>query len=237
MADQPNGIYQYTSVTISNGVTVTFIPNANNTPVIWLVQGKCEIDGTVDISGQSGNDVVGGIGGPAGFRGGNGGNQGQGPGTGSPAAFGALPTFSGITYTNDSSIYGNQFLLPLLGGSGGGGISGGDGVNIPRFSAGGGGGGGALLIAASQSVELNGAIVSYGGNGGFYTCGTGCAGYAGGASGGAIRIITPILQGSGSISANGGIGPNQNMTGGLGRIRFDIVFDLIFLKMTLAIVM
>ena len=37
MADHPDGIYHYTSVNISNGVTVTFIPNANNTPVVWLV--------------------------------------------------------------------------------------------------------------------------------------------------------------------------------------------------------
>src|ERR1035441_2994922 len=44
MASHPHGIYQYTSVTISNGVTVSFIPNAANTPVVWLVQGNCYID-------------------------------------------------------------------------------------------------------------------------------------------------------------------------------------------------
>lgn len=33
MADHPDGIYQYTSVNISNFVNVSFIPNANNTPV------------------------------------------------------------------------------------------------------------------------------------------------------------------------------------------------------------
>jgi hypothetical protein len=36
-ADHPDGIYQYTSVNIPSGVTVTFTPNAKNTPVIWLV--------------------------------------------------------------------------------------------------------------------------------------------------------------------------------------------------------
>lgn len=50
MADRPNGIYQYTSVNISNGVTVTFIPNANNTPVVWLVQTKCVIKGIISVS-------------------------------------------------------------------------------------------------------------------------------------------------------------------------------------------
>ncbi len=36
LADHLDGIYQYTSVNIPAGVTVTFTPNANNTPVIWL---------------------------------------------------------------------------------------------------------------------------------------------------------------------------------------------------------
>ena len=71
MAGRPNGIYQYTSVHISNGVTVTFIPNANNSPVVWLVQSNCTIDynGTVSVSGEYASDV-GGLGGPGGFRGG-----------------------------------------------------------------------------------------------------------------------------------------------------------------------
>ena len=38
MADHPDGIYHYTSVNIPSGVTVTFIPNAGNKPVVWLVQ-------------------------------------------------------------------------------------------------------------------------------------------------------------------------------------------------------
>src|ERR1017187_8413382 len=94
MADHPNGIYQYSSVTISNGVTVMFIPNANNTPVVWLVQSNVVINGTVDISGQIGAFNLGGgaigggngAGGPGGGRGGNGGAQatsGQGLGGGS----------------------------------------------------------------------------------------------------------------------------------------------------------
>lgn len=43
MADHPDGIYHYTSVNIPSGVTVTFKPNAANTPVVWLVQGNCVI--------------------------------------------------------------------------------------------------------------------------------------------------------------------------------------------------
>src|ERR1035441_3440330 len=99
MADHPNGIYQYTSVTISNGVTVTFIPNANNSPVTWLVQGNCEIDGTVDVSGQNANGTIGGAGGPGGWAGGNGGticSSGQGPGGGGAGGTGSYPGGGGF---------------------------------------------------------------------------------------------------------------------------------------------
>ena len=37
MADHPDGIFHYTSVNIPAGVTVSFLPNAGNKPVVWLV--------------------------------------------------------------------------------------------------------------------------------------------------------------------------------------------------------
>jgi len=139
MADHPNGIYQFTTVSIPTNVTVTFMPNANSSPVIWLVQGDCTINGTVDVSGQIQTNGTGGLGGPGGFRGGNGGNNptaGIGPGGGVAAI---RPYGSSIAYSiaNSAShasagwyygqngpvapIYGSQFLVPPLGGSGGGG--------------------------------------------------------------------------------------------------------------------
>jgi hypothetical protein len=73
MADHPDGIYHYTSVNISNGVTVTFIPNANNTPVVWLVQSDCTIAGSVSLKpADTGDGIIGVVGGPGGWRGGNG---------------------------------------------------------------------------------------------------------------------------------------------------------------------
>lgn len=54
MADHPDGIYHYTSVNIPSGVTVTFKPNAANTPVMWLVEGDCNINGLVSLNGKSG---------------------------------------------------------------------------------------------------------------------------------------------------------------------------------------
>jgi hypothetical protein len=220
MADHPNGIYQYTSVNISNGVTVTFIPNANNTPVIWLVQSNVIINGVIGVSGQNGNGVIGGVGGPGGWAGGGGGSYptpGQGPGGGSlstnggmggSGSYGTQGGVSGCYGGGAGPVYGNPFVLPLMGGSGGAGwppvVCG----STPYGSSGGGGGGGAILIASSGSITVKGSIYANGGVSGISPSG-------GGASGGAIRLVATNVEGSGQISAVSG------SSGGGGRIRFD----------------
>ncbi len=136
MADHPNGIYQYTSVNISNGVTVTFIPNANNTPVTWLVQSNVVINGRwtfrdrlrvrprqmllARLVGQVGFAAV---------------TAETAAAEGWALALEAdrlqLSGCCGsiwngsvqyVSYTNGTATYGNQYLVPLLGGSGGGGV-------------------------------------------------------------------------------------------------------------------
>jgi hypothetical protein len=230
MADHPNGIYQYTSVTISNGVTVTFIPNANNTPVTWLVQGNCEIDGTVDVSGKDivyeGSGSINTAGGPGGGSGGGGGSNpssGQNSGGGSAGSLGGGGSFGSIgggggaydafPIGSAGQIYGNSFLIPLIGGSGGGG-----GNVLPPTgwpSSGGTGGGGAILIASSNII-VNGQIRSVGGNNNFVVTG-------GSGSGGAIRLVTVNLSGTGFINVNGGVSGTGYSTGGLGRVRIDVL--------------
>ena len=125
MASHPNGIYQYTSINTPANVTVTFTPNVNNTPVIWLVQGNVAINGSVDVSGQtSAGGVAAGRGGPGGSLGGYGGataTSGQGPGGGGASRNGSYGTSGYGSSGPPGSIYGNNFLIPLLGGSGGGG--------------------------------------------------------------------------------------------------------------------
>ncbi len=233
MADHPDGIYQYTSVNISSGVTVTFIPNANNTPVVWLVQSNCVINGGLDLSGQSvGTSIAqGGIGGPGGWRGGSGGlsgTSGQGPGGGAIgeqgqyAAHATLPLqWNGstyVSYTNGTSIYGNKYLLPLLGGSGGGG---GTNTCISGQGGGGGGGGGAILIAASQSILLNGNIIAGGGRGARVPCFYTSVLSGGCGSGGSVRLVTSTLTGNGGITVSGGT--DDNKYAGQGRVRIDVL--------------
>lgn len=226
MASHPDGIYQYASVNIPKGVTVTFAPNAKNTPVTWLVQAGVLVNGVLDVSGQfvssGANQARAGIGGPGGFSGGSGGSiptSGQGPGGGAAqgngydiggnGSYGSLggqsSVYSGGVVSRQAPpghIFGNQFLIPLLGGSGGGGGQG----------FGGGGGGGAIIIAASN-IEINGGVKAEGG----------LSPWGGGnGSGGAIRLYASNISGSGMLDVAGGSGNSTwNMSGGAGRIRID----------------
>jgi hypothetical protein len=95
--------------------------------------------------------------------------------------------------------YGNIFLLPLRGGSGGSGEYG--GTEDPDFiGVAGGGGGGAILIAASGSITLteDGVINANGGTGGYRGGNDGGTG-----SGGGIRLVAPVLDLDGSLTAYG----------------------------------
>lgn len=118
-----DGILNYTTVTIPVGVTVTFQPNAANTPVTMLATGDVLIAGVVNLDGAAGtgygaNVPPGAAGGPGGFRGGQGGakgatnnapSAGQGPGGGTTSAsYGG-----GGSYGAQSTFVS---LLPLFGG-------------------------------------------------------------------------------------------------------------------------
>jgi hypothetical protein len=248
IADHPNGIYQYTSVNIPSDVNVTFIPNANNTPVVWLVQSNVVINGIVDVSGKSASGVVDpGQGGPGGSDGGSGG-QGAAPlahrgagwgggdaasgtgqervgGGGSYATRGVGPVTGSAEMAAAGQTYGNKYLLPLLGGSGGGG-----GIYpYPGSSAkaGGGGGGGSILVVSDSSIVVDGALWTAGGSAG----GSG-GDYGGGGSGGGIRLVAPYLGGKGTLSAPGGHGGTVFVPwswiaadGGMGFVRLDALDD------------
>jgi hypothetical protein len=249
MHDHPTGIYNYTYVSIPIPVTVTFIPNANNTPVTWLVQGDCTIAGSLSVSGSGTTEtVVGAQGGPGGWRAGDAAlstvslpGAGLGPGGGTVGTdtsfYGGNASFAtmGDCNINTASglylqfppglVYGNTYELPLLGGSGGSG-----GRDI-----GGGGGGGAILIATSGTLTISGSILARGGSGVYSYTGTSWGnwyrvfvGTAGAGSGGAIRLVATTISGSGTLDTSGGqalfgdYNYSSNFdSGGLGRIRLD----------------
>jgi hypothetical protein len=218
-----SGVLNYTTINIPSTVTVTFVRNAKNKPVVILASGNVVIAGILTVDGKTANSTGGfGTGGPGGFDGAAGGfpfdasltgATGDGPGGGgggfgSPSltspggGAGASYAGSGTNGGNLSTVtpsapgprYGSVTLIPLVGGSGGGG----GGATTARAGGAGGGGGGAILIASSGNISFTGVINARGGNGG-----TG-AGGGGGGAGGAIRFVANTITGGGTLRTSGG---------------------------------
>ncbi|MBI4442550.1 MAG: hypothetical protein HY649_04150 [Acidobacteria bacterium] len=203
----------------SFNLTVDFVPNLNNTPVIIRASGNVDIGGGVflNVSGQSGarNFALlrgqGGVGGPGGYRGGDGGNGGQsptkgsdgfGPGGGVGGNVDAHSTTGAKSLTTGTSIAGvtiaagNDLMTTLRGGSGGGG-GGGRSTSSQEGGQAGGGGGGAILIAANGTIIISGTILANGG-----ANGAGGGGFVGtGGSGGVVRLVADTIAGGGALSA------------------------------------
>lgn len=205
-------IYNFTTICIPAGITVMLSGQILNGPVWWLSQGNVTINGTLDLSGQKGNDESSDTGlrtpsipGPGGYSGGTG-TFTSGTTT-SPAQPGNGPG-GGAILGNGGTFSGNSFLVPLVGGSGGAGIN---PCIASAFSVGptGGAGGGALVLASSSSITVNGSINANGGNGGVGDAGANtivCSNTGGGGSGGAIRLVANTIGGSGTLSVAGGNG-------------------------------
>jgi hypothetical protein len=237
----PSGVFNFTTINIPSGVTVTFTRNAANTPVILLATGNVTINGTIDVNaqpaaafGRPGRGGPGGFDGGAGAdgvtTGGGGAGLGAGGGAGGSTAgsggggggFGTAGTSGSGSGGVAGAAYGSPALRPILGGSGGGG---GATVAASASGGGGGGGGGAILIASSTSIAVNsGSTIRADGTNGGDSCGQSAnCGAGGGGSGGAIRLIAPTISGNGQLLARGGTYgyPYNAGTGASGRIRVE----------------
>ena len=172
-------VFKYASINVPVGVTVTFKNHPSHAPVVWLVQGGVDIAGTVSVNGKAGDTGPAGATpaepGPGGFRGGVFGPAGYGAGHG-PG--GGTSNAGNGTYNTD---YGNPQIIPLIGGSGAG-------AN-PYAGYAGNGAGGAILIAASGIIQLAGTITAISENI-----------YSSAGSGGAIKIISNQLVGTGTLN-------------------------------------
>ena len=240
-----SGVFNFTTVNIPAGVTITFNRGTNNKPLTILASGDVLIAGTINVDGKPGNaNNTGGLGGPGGGTGGMGGYpfdqsqsgvSGDGPGGGgggigsSTISLGGsgggggygTPGNSGQSGTVAGQAgpkFGATTILPLTGGSGGGG--GATSLNNTTRGGGGGGGGGAILIASSGTITINGTISARGGNG------AAGAGGGGGGAGGAIRLIANVVTGTGNLTASGGGGGGAQVSftggaGGQGYIRIE----------------
>jgi len=227
-------VFRYSEVQIPSGVTVTFANHPSRAPVYWLVSGPVTIDGTVALDGSRGHAHTAlrtfAEPAPGGFRGGRGSDSlrhpsgGFGPGgaqSSNSTSAGSGGSYGGSGAVGNSGapagpLYGNERILPLIGGSGG------SGGNAGSGGAGGGAGGGAILIACPGVVTVNGLIRANGGQGGADVAGFYDRYDGGGGSGGAIRIVADLLAGSGRLQALGGPrGQDHGGSGGPGRIRVE----------------
>ncbi len=245
-----SGVFNYTTVNIPTGVTITFTRSSTNKPLTILASGDVVIAGVINVDGKPGNtNGLGGLGGPGGSNGGSGGYgfdqsfsgvPGDGPSGGGGGLGGATITGTNIgdgggggyglaggngAGGTNGGIGGPRFgavtILPLIGGSGGGGGA----ASANTRGGPGGGGGGAILIASSGTITINGTIFSRGG------AASGCCTFftgGGGGAGGAIRLISNTFTGSGTMNVSGGGGGGGNFhsggNGGQGYVRVE-AFD------------
>jgi hypothetical protein len=219
MRNRADGVWHFTNIHIPLGIRVTFIPNARNTPVTWLVSGDVTIDGELLLDGADGNSIglpgTSAVAGPGGGNGGLGGTRfdvsadfagsaGAGIGGGQPGTNEGQGG-GNAAHATGAAAYGSVLLQPLSAGSGGGGGAASQSAN----GGGGGAGGGAILIAADGHIALNGTISARGGS---------SATNGGHGSSGGVRLAATTLAGNGQIDV-GGPAP--------GRIRLE-AFDIDF---------
>jgi hypothetical protein len=223
-------VFYLPSLTVEAGATLQV---RGPSPAILVVKGVAQIAGTIDASANG--RLGGAGGGDGGQTASNGkGSSGTGPvpavggktcdcqtdednyddcggGGGGFATVGGAGGLEGGKFCTQGPeplggvTYGNQQLVPLLGGSGGG--SGDVGNAAYALPGDGGGGGGAIQISAS-TIQLSGAVLANGGPGeGGYSWSSAYPGGGGGAgSGGGILLEAANLSGSGWAMAAGGGG-------------------------------
>jgi hypothetical protein len=177
-----DNIFNFTTINIASGSVLKISEAKLHGPVYFLAQGDVVINGAIDLTGDNSPGPTPtaaeqslSFAGSGGYSGGLGGIHGDsnhqalpgnGPGGGVPGDINTSGVATGGLFTTD------RFLVPLVGGSGAGGIN-----DNGQYGPQGGAGGGALLIASSTTIRLdgnnvqvspeayNGRIEAYGGSG------------------------------------------------------------------------
>jgi hypothetical protein len=216
----PSGVFNFTTVDIPAGVTVTFKKNATNTPVVVLASGNVTVAGALNLSGGSstpvgaagngnlGDDGIPGAGGPGGYDGGRGGEApslasgtGLGPGGGGNGAYstwiGGPGGGGGGGYNSSgaSSQCGSHSSCQLTG-RGLGGASYGSSLLLPLIGGSGGGGAGGVTFSGSGGGGGGGAILL--------------------ASSGTVSITGAVVANGGNSGSSAGSGYGATGGGGSG---------------------
>jgi len=177
-----SGVLNYTTVNVTASATLYFAPNATNTPVTILATGAVTINGEISVSATiSGAFYAVNVPGPGGYYGGALGQSGLGPGGGQ---------YGKTDGTQNGKWVGPLDLVPIVGGSGGAALA----ANCYNYNGNGGAGGGAILIASSTSISVPGSIYASGNS-------SGCGTPGGSGADGAIRLVSNLVNVSGSLHA------------------------------------
>ena len=190
--------YSFSSLTIESGGTLTHDQNTTSKDHVL----DLSISGNLDVQSGGSIDVDG-----LGYSGGTQGNDGNGSGGGltgtgccgggAGASYGGVGGPGSAGGTEPGGVYGSYSAPIDLGSGGAGGRNTGNGSD----------GGGAIILNISGTMTVNGAVSADGAP----------AAGAGSGSGGSVYITVGRLEGSSSISANGGSqGSNGSGTGGGG---------------------
>lgn len=205
-------IFNYTSINISSGATVTFSnPASGGTVIILKSQGGITIAGTLDAKGfgaSGGSTASAGtsISSTLAFFSSGSTNGGAGSTGGAGAGGGALTNTSFYTLSAyQTAVKYGLFIVPGAGGGGGG--------NGLGTGGGGGRGGSGLLIECAGSWNFTGTI-NLSGNNGVNGSGNMGAGGGGGAPGTMLTIYNSLTSNSGTVVNTGGNGGDANGSGG-----------------------
>jgi len=218
-------IFNFTTITIAAGSTLKFWEGVFHGPVFLLASGDVTINGVIDITGDASpgptaSAALQGISfaGSGGYSGGLGGFHGDsthaalpgnGPGGGAAGDINS-------PYAGGGQFTGNQFLVPLVGGSGGGGTN-----DNGQFGSQGGAGGGAILIASSTKIVLGPTSSS---NAGYIFANAGGANRGCGGSGGAVRLVSNTINIANTnaieVSYGGGSNCKASSSNGLARLEY-----------------
>lgn len=212
------GAYNFQSITIPAGVTVTL---QGSQPALVYSQGQVSIDGVLHAGGGHAVSGTPGSGGPGGFAGGPPMLAGAGPGGGVGGYFqtsllstngsgGGHATPGGPgRLVRGGSAYGTDLPFELVGGSGGGG-------GAFAAAGAGGGGGGVLVVLSDGPVTIRGTVSARGGDPWAYP------GYEGGGGAGGSILVRSVLMvtvaSSATVDARGGV---ASAAGGDGFVRLD----------------
>jgi hypothetical protein len=210
----PNGagtavVYVFTYVDIDS---MSSLMVAGPNPLIIVALGSVDLRGNIDASADRFDPnapAVPGerVSGPGLGMFNNGGPQGGGGGSFcGTGGLGATGSGALAGDSNPGAAYGTSNLIPLWGGSPGG------GANTQSLDGNANGnGGGAIQISAAMSLTIeSGAFITVNGSGGVSA---GDESGEGGGSGGAILLEAPSVTIAGVLEANGGEGSDPNMDG------------------------